>query len=52
MVPVVVMVMATAAIATAAATAATAAAATMTSDGHFFTAHKGDADDREEHRDA
>ena len=51
-----VVVMATAAIATAAsaatATAATAAAMTVTSDSHFFTANKGDADDREKHRDA
>jgi hypothetical protein len=38
---------------TTAATAATAAAATaVTGDGHFLTAHKGDADDREKHRDA
>jgi hypothetical protein len=44
------------AMAMATATAATAAAATttatMTGDGHLFTAHKGDADDREKHRDA
>ena len=50
MVVVVAMAMATAAAAIAAATAA--AAATVTGNGHFFTAHKGDADDREEHRDA
>jgi hypothetical protein len=37
---------------TTAATAATAAATAVTGDGHFLTAHKGDADDREKHRDA
>jgi hypothetical protein len=50
-VTVVMVMMATAAISTTAAAAA-AAAATVTSDGHFLTAHEGDADDREEHRDA
>jgi hypothetical protein len=44
----VVVVMSTAAAATAAAAAMTA----VTGDGHLFTAHKGDADDREKHRDA
>ena len=45
----VVVVMSTA----AAASAATAAAMTaVTGDGHLLTAHKGDADDREKHRDA
>jgi len=38
---------------TAAITRATGAAmATMTGHGHFLTAHQGDADDREEDRDA
>ncbi len=37
---------------TTAATAATAAATAVTGDSHFLTAHKGDADDREKHRDA
>jgi hypothetical protein len=37
--------------ATAVATTATTTAA-VTGDGHLLTAHKGDADDREEHRDA
>jgi hypothetical protein len=37
----------------AAASTATAAAMTaVTGDGHLLTAHKGDADDREKHRDA
>jgi hypothetical protein len=45
---------ATAASTTTAARVATAAAtvAAVTGDGHLFTAHKGDADDREKHRDA
>jgi hypothetical protein len=38
---------------TAAASTTTAAAMTaVTGDGYLFTAHKGDADDREKHRDA
>jgi hypothetical protein len=38
---------------TTAASATTAAAMTaVTGDGHLLTAHKGDADDREKHRDA
>jgi hypothetical protein len=49
MVVVMAMAMATAA---AAAMATTAAAATVTGNGHLFTAHKGDADNREKHRDA
>jgi hypothetical protein len=44
----VMMMMATA----AAAIATAAAAATVTSNGHFLTAHQGDADDRDKHRDA
>ena len=48
MVVVVAMAMAT----TAAASAAAAAAATVTGNGHLFTAHKGDADNREKHRDS
>ena len=42
----------TAAVTTAAASAAAAAATAVTGDGSLFTAHKGDADDREKHRDA
>jgi hypothetical protein len=41
---------ATTALATAAASAATAAS--VTGNGHLLTAHQGDADNREEHRDA
>jgi L-alanine-DL-glutamate epimerase-like enolase superfamily enzyme len=47
---VMVVVMTTAA--AAAAVAAAAAAATVAGDGHFFTAHKGHSDDRDEHRDS
>ena len=44
---------ATAASATAAsAAAASAAAASVTGNGHLLTAQQGDADNREEHRDA
>jgi hypothetical protein len=37
---------------TAAVAAAAATVAAVTGDGHLLTAHEGDADDRDEHRDA
>jgi hypothetical protein len=43
---------ASAAAASAAATALAAAAASVTGNGHLLTAQQGDADNREEHRDA
>jgi hypothetical protein len=46
------MAMATTAASTAATAAVAAAAASVTGNGHLLTAQQGDADNREEHRDA